>query len=427
MKNINIQPKIIESSLLEKFLRYVKIDTQSKENAIKVPSTPTQLDFAKLLKRELKALGIKKIQLENTGFLYASIPSNISPLNKAYKKIPAIGFIAHLDTSPESSGKNIKPQVIRNYNGKNLALPKNNAIVIRGKDYPALKNNIGKTIVTSDGTTLLGADNKAGIAIIMVLAEILSTHPEISHGEIKIAFTPDEEIGAKGGKLFNLKKFGAKVAYTVDGENAPELNKESFNANLCIITVHGKNTHPGKAKNILLNSIRIISEILALLPKNIAPEHTSGYEPYMHPYKLEGDVDKSTARILLRAFSNSEIDRLKALITKITKQIQAKHPKAKIELEITESYRNMREKLEKNPRVTNFLFQAAKMSGLKPVWAPIRGGTDGTQLTARGLPTPNIFSGSSGHHGKTEWVSIFEMRKSLETIINLIQIWSSNI
>jgi len=403
-------------TVLDKFLRYVKIDTQSKEDSDTYPSTEKQFDLLNLLVKELKELGLLDVEIDKYGYVTATLPANIAT------RAPVIGFIAHVDTSPEVSGANVKPQVIKNYQGGDIVLPGDPGVVIRESENPALKNAIGRTIVTSDGTTLLGADDKAGIAIIMTALETLVNNPHILHGEIKVAFTPDEEIGA-GTKFFDIKKFGAQFAYTVDGDAPGELNKETFSANLCTITVHGRDIHPGTAKGIMVNSIRVISEIISRLPKDVAPETTENYQPYIHPYVLEGSVGKSTAKILFRDFKTEGLEDLKKIVEQITNEVQALYPKAKIEVQVTEQYRNMREGLEQDPRVIDYLFEATKRAGLEPVWRPIRGGTDGSKLTAAGLPTPNIFTGGANFHSKTEWVNVWGMEKAVETIINLAQIW----
>jgi tripeptide aminopeptidase len=409
---------VAEKSILEKFLRYVVIDTQSKEDSVTYPSTPNQWNLIRLLETELKNIGVPKVTVDEYGYVMAEIPSNLPPS----KKIPAIGFIAHIDTSPEVSGSDVKPQVIPNYQGGDITLPGDTSVKITMEHNPALTNNIGKTIITSDGTTLLGADNKAGVAVIMALAELLIQHPEILHGDIKIAFTPDEEVGA-GTKYFDIKKFGAQFAYTIDGENAAELNKETFSANTAIVTVDGINTHPGTAKNLMINSIRVMAEIIARLPKDMAPETTEHYEPYMHPYVLDGGVAKTSLKLLFRDFKTSGLDDLKIRLKKILDEVNVLYPKAKIDLQIHEAYRNMLEALEKDRRVVDYLWEATLRTGLNPVWRPIRGGTDGSQLSAKGLPTPNIFCGSTGHHSKAEWVSLWEMRQALEVVLNLISIW----
>jgi tripeptide aminopeptidase len=403
-------------NVLDKFLRYVIIDTQSKEDSESYPSTAKQFDLLNLLVKELKDLRVPKVSIDEYGYVMATIPANVQ------KSVPAIGFIAHVDTSPEVSGANVKPHVITRYNGGDIVLSGDQTAVIRESENPALKIAHGKTIVTSDGTTLLGADDKAGLAIIMTAIQSLMDNPNIFHGDIKIGFTPDEEVGA-GTKFFDIKKFGARFAYTIDGDTPGELNKETFSANSCLITVYGRDIHPGSAKNIMVNSVRVISDIIARLPKNTAPETTEGYEPYIHPYVLEGGVGKSIIKILFRDFKTEGLDILKKTIEEIVAEVQQMHPKAKIEMQISEQYRNMREELEKDTRVIDYLFEATKRSGLQPEWTPIRGGTDGSRLTENGLPTPNIFTGGANYHSRTEWVNVWGMEKAVETILNLIQIW----
>jgi tripeptide aminopeptidase len=403
-------------TVLDKFLRYVVIDTQSKEDSESYPSTAKQFDLLNLLLKELKGLGVPQVSIDEHGYVMATLSANVSI------KVPALGFVAHVDTSPEVSGANVKPQVIKEYKGGDIVLPGDSNIVIRESENPALKTALGKMIVTSDGTTLLGADDKAGIAIIMTALQQLIANPKIPHGEIMVGFTPDEEVGA-GTKFFDLKKFGAQFAYTLDGDTTGELNKETFSANSCLITVHGRDIHPGSAKNIMINSVRVISEIIARLPKHQAPETTEGYEPYIHPYVLEGGVGKSTVKLLFRDFKTSGLDDLKKIVEKVVAEVQPFYPKAKIEIQINEQYRNMREELEKDTRVIDYLYEATKRSGLQPLWTPIRGGTDGSRLTADGLPTPNIFTGGSNYHSCTEWVNVWGMEKAVETVLNLVQIW----
>jgi tripeptide aminopeptidase len=408
-------------SLLDRFLRYVKIDTQSREGVEEYPSTKKQFDLLNLLVKELTELGLSDVAIDQYGYVTATLPGNIPPSDTAHGKVPAIGLIAHVDTSPEVTGAEVKPQVIT-YTGGDLVLPGDRSVVISADENPELKHNIGKTIVTTDGTTLLGADDKAGIAIIMTALEHLTKNPKLLHGDIRVAFTPDEEIG-QGTKYFDVKKFRAAYAYTVDGDTPGELNKETFSANTAIVTVHGREVHPGSAKGIMTNSIRVISEIIARMPKDMAPETTEGYEPYMHPYVLEGGVGKSTVRILFRDFRTEGLDDLKQNLERIIADVQPMFPKAKINLEITESYRNMREVLEKDPRGLDALWEAAKRAGLDPVWKPIRGGTDGSKLSAAGLPTPNIFTGGQNYHSKTEWVSVWGMEKAVDTVVHLAQVW----
>lgn len=411
----------MNQTVLDRLLRYVKIDTQSSEESTTYPSTKKQFDLLNLLVTELKELGLKDVSIDQYGYVMATLPSNLPASDKAFGKVPAIGLIAHVDTSPSAPGDNVKPQVMT-YKGGDIILPGDPSIVIREAENPELKKSIGKQIVTTDGTTLLGADDKAGIAIIMTAVQHLLNNPQIPHGDIKIAFTPDEEIGA-GTKYFDLKKFGAQFAYTVDGDAIGELNKETFSANSATITVHGKNIHPGSAKNIMINSIKIMADIIVRLPKNMSPETTEGYEPYLHPHVIKGEEEKTTLNFLLRDFKTEGLDDLKKILERIINEVKPLHPKARIELAITESYRNMREGCEKDMRVLDCLWEAAVRAGLKPEWSPIRGGTDGSRLTAMGLPCPNIFTGGQNYHGKTEWVSVWGMEKSTDTVVNLVQVW----
>ncbi|MBF8294476.1 MAG: peptidase [Bacteroidetes bacterium] len=412
----------MKETVLDRLLRYVKIDTQSQDDTEAYPSTAKQFDLLNLLVRELQDLGLKDVAIDNYGYVMATLPGNVPQTNPAYGRVPAFGLIAHVDTSPSTSGANVKPQIIKNYQGGDIVLSGDPSIVIREAENPELKKEIGRTVITSDGTTLLGADDKAGIAIIMTAMQHLIGNPELLHGDIKIGFTPDEEVG-NGTKYFDIKKFGAACAYTVDGDTTGELNKETFSANSAIITVHGRNIHPGTAKGIMVNSIRTIADIIARMPRDMAPETTEGYEPYIHPHVLQGEEAKSTVKILLRDFRTEGLDVLKRRLEKIIAEVQPLHPKAKIELQIIESYRNMREGLEKDQRVLDCLSEATKRAGLEPTWVPIRGGTDGSKLTANGLPTPNLFTGGHNYHGKTEWASLWGMEKAAETVVNLAQVW----
>ncbi|TAL68414.1 MAG: peptidase T [Bacteroidetes bacterium] len=407
---------------LDRLLRYVKIDTQSKEGADTTPSTEKQFNLAKLLVKELKEIGVKDVSIDEHCYVYASIPSNIPKDHPAYGIVPAVGFVAHVDTSPDVTGENVKPQVIENYQGGDIILPGDENVVILESENKGLAECIGHTIVTTDGTTLLGSDDKSGIAAIMVVAETLMNRKDILHGDFKIAFTPDEEIG-QGTKFFDIPKFGAKYAYTLDGELPGELNKETFSANSAIIHITGRDIHPGTAKNIMVNSIRAAADIIARTPKDMAPETTEDYQPYIHPHILEGTVGKTTIKFLFRDFDTNGLDLQKKMLENIIKTVQPMHPKAKIELEIIEMYRNMREKLDENPLVLECLWEAAQKAGAKPYWKPIRGGTDGSRLTEMGLPTPNIYNGGQNFHSKTEWVSINALNLAIETVLNLVQIW----
>ncbi len=399
--------------LLDRFLRYVQVDTQSKEDSPDFPSTAKQLDLSRMLVQELKALGVKDAKLDRHGYVMASIPAN-------KPEVPVVGFLAHVDTSPDVSGAGVKPRVLV-YQGGDIALPGDPSVVIRASENPRLASEMGRTIVTSDGTSLLGADDKAGVAIVMALAETLMGDPKIPHGEVKIAFTPDEEVGASA-KFFDLKAFGADMAYTIDGDKAGELNKETFSADTAIVTVTGRDSHPGTAKDVMVNAARAACEIVARLPKDMAPETTAGRQPYIHPYFIEAGVGKAVVKILLRDFKTEGLKALRRRVEDAAAEVRRLYPKAAISVEALESYRNMGPILEKNPLVLEVLERAVRRAGLTPVWAPIRGGTDGSRLTAMGLPTPNIWMGGSNAHSKTEWASLDAMEKSLETVVHLVRI-----
>jgi tripeptide aminopeptidase len=412
----------MKQTALERFLRYVKIDTQSKEDSTTYPSTAKQLDLLNLLVAELKEIGARDAAIDSYGYVTATVPSNLPATHPGFGKVPVVGFVAHVDTSPSASGANVKPQVIDPYTGGDLVLPGDPSVVIRESENPELKHNVGKPIVTSDGTTLLGADDKAGVAIIMAAAETLLSDPSLLHGDIRIAFTPDEEIG-QGTKYFDIGKFGAAFAYTVDGDTPGELNKETFSANLAIITVTGRNIHPGSAKGIMVNSIRAMADIIARLPREISPEMTEGYEPYIHPHALEGEEAKTTLKILLRDFNTPGLDVLKKRIESVIAEVQPLHPKATIELKIVEQYRNMKDYMGSSSTGLDCMWEATKRAGLKPIWVPIRGGTDGSRLTEKGLPTPNIFTGGQNYHGTTEWLSVWGMNKAVETVVHIARLW----
>ncbi len=412
----------MKEKALERFLRYVKIDTQSKEDSTTTPSTHKQFDLARLLEKELHQLGLSDIELDEHCYLMARLKSNLPENHPAFGKVPVIGFVAHLDTSPEVAAENVNPQIIDNYQGGDIILPADPKVVIRESENHNLKKCIGHTLITTDGTTLLGSDDKSGITAIMMALEYFVNHPNELHGDIRICFTPDEEIG-QGTKYFDLEKFGAKYAYTIDGDLPGELNKETFSANTAVVKIFGRDIHPGTAKNIMVNSIRAMADIITRMPRDIAPETTEGYEPYIHPYTVEGSIAKSTIKILFRDFITEGLDKQKVMLEKIIEEVKELWPKAIIELEIIEMYRNMREILENTPEVLDNLWEASDRSGIEPYWKPIRGGTDGSKLSAMGLPTPNIYTGGQNFHSRTEWLSIDYLVKTIETIINLSKIW----
>ncbi len=411
----------MNQSALERFLRYVRIDTQSKDDSDTYPSTAKQFDLLNLLARELGELGIRDARVDAHGYVMATIPSNLGPDDPARGRVPPIGLIAHVDTSPSFSGAGVNPQVIE-YAGGDVVLPGNPEVVIRVAENPELLDNVGKTIVTADGTTLLGADDKAGVAILMTAAQSLVGDASPPHGEVRIAFTPDEEVGG-GTKYFDLDEFGARFAYTVDGETAGELNKETFSANLAVITVHGRNIHPGNAKGIMVNPLRAMADVIVRLPRDIAPEATEGYEPYIHPHVLQGEEAKSTLKVLLRDFNTPGLETLRQKLEQVVAEVRPLHPEARIELNVIEQYRNMKDHMGEDSRVLDYLWEAACRAGLEPRWVPIRGGTDGSRLTEKGLPTPNLFTGGRNFHGPTEWLSVEAMNKAIETILELARIW----
>ncbi len=411
----------MSETALERFLRYVKIDTQSAEESTTYPSTAKQLDLLKLLEKELRDLGLKEVAMDEHGYVMATIPGNLPPGHSAHGLVPCIGFVAHVDTSPSASGKDVRPQVLV-YKGGDIKLPGDATVVIKESENPELIHNIGKRIVTTDGTTLLGADDKAGVAIIMTAAQTLLANPALSHGDLRICFTPDEEVGG-GTRYFDISKFGARFAYTLDGDKLGDLNQETFSANLAVITAHGRNIHPGTAKGIMVNSIRAMGDIIVRMPKDISPESTEGYEPYIHPHVLEGAEAKSTLKILLRDFQTAGLEILKHKLESIVAEVQALNPQTRIELKVIEQYRNMKDYMGSDTRVLDCLWEAAVRAGIEPKWQPIRGGTDGSRLTERGLPCPNIFTGGQNYHGPTEWLSVYGMEKSVETVVNLAQIW----
>ncbi|MDD5657743.1 MAG: peptidase T, partial [Elusimicrobia bacterium] len=360
-------------------------------------------------------------RLDRYGYLTASIPANVPASDPAHGKVPPIGFLAHVDTSPDVSGAGVKPQVLV-YPGGDIRLPGDPSVVIRAAENPALRDNIGKTIITSDGTTLLGADDKAGVAVIMSLVERLRADPAVLHGDVKIAFTPDEEVSA-GTKFFDVGAFGARYAYTVDGEVLGTLNKETFSADSAVVTVTGRDIHPGMAKDVMVNAVRVAAEIVARTPRDMAPETTEGRQPYMHPHAIEGGVGQAVVKLLFRDFKTEDLQALKSRLEAVAAEVRALYPKARIAIEVKESYRNMRPALERNPEVLEALSRAVERAGVAPRWEPIRGGTDGARLTERGLPTPNIWTGGCNAHGQTEWASLHAMEKSLETVVNLAQVW----
>lgn len=404
-------------NLLDRFLRYVQVDTQSDENSESYPSTEKQLNLSRMLVDELKSLGATEVELDPHGYVFATIPANTG------KEVPVIGFIAHVDTSPEVSGANVKPVIHKNYQGGEIVLPGDPSQILNPQTDFALKQCIGHDIITSDGTTLLGADNKAGVAEIMTAVEVLLKNPQIRHGKIRIAFTVDEEVG-RGTEHFDVQKFGAKYAYTIDGETAGEVEDETFCADTVTISIHGINTHPGYAKNKLVNAIKIAAELIHMLPQNaLSPETTEGKEGYVHPHVINGGVELTTVKFLIRDFTVEGLKEKEQFLEEIVHLLRKKYPRANFDFKVDESYRNMIYVLEKYPHVTEYAMEAIRRAGLTPVRHSIRGGTDGARLSYMGLPTPNIFTGGHNFHSKKEWISLQDMEKAVETILHLVQIW----
>jgi tripeptide aminopeptidase len=416
----NAQTQPPTESVLDRFLRYVKIDTQSKEDQDKVPSTEKQLVLANLLAKELKELGAENVRVSEFGIVYASIPGNLPDNSKA----PVIGFIAHMDTSPEVSGENVNAIIHKNYRGGDIVLPKDKTQVITVAQNPDLKNLIGDDIITADGTTLLGSDDKAGCAEIMTMIDTLRRNPQIKHGTLSIAFTPDEEVGG-GIDKFDVAGFGAKFAYTVDGEELGEISTETWSARTATVRFQGKNTHPGTAKGIMVNSSYAAADFLTRFPPtNILPETTAGRIGFVHPYDSKLGVEESSIKILLRDFQLSGLNAKEAMIRRMARLTGLKFPKVKVIVEVEENYKNMQEVLKNFPQLTENAMEASRRAGLKPHLRAIRGGTDGARLTFQGLPTPNLFTGGHNFHGKLEFNSVRGLEKSTETLVNLVQVFA---
>ena len=407
---------IMNKELVERFLTYVKIDTQSDENSQTCPSTEKQFDLLNLLKEELQSIGMEEITLDENGYLFATLPANTE------KTVPTIGFLAHVDTATDFTGKNVNPQIVENYDGGDITLNKDINVVLSPKDFPELKGYIGKTLITTDGTTLLGADDKAGIAEIVTAMDYLIKHPEIKHGKIRVAFTPDEEIG-RGPHKFDVERFNADFAYTLDGGPLGELEYESFNAAGAKLTFKGTNVHPGSAKNKMVNSLKIAMDFNAELPKEEAPEYTEGYEGFYHLLSLNWDVECTHAAYIIRDHDRDKFEAKKATMKDIVAKYQAKYGEENIILDMNDQYYNMGEKIKPVKEIVDVAHQAMENLGIKPIVKPIRGGTDGSQLSYMGLPTPNIFAGGENFHGKFEYVAVESMEKASEVIVELVQLF----
>ncbi|WP_026011255.1 peptidase T [Paenibacillus sp. OSY-SE] len=406
----------MKSEIIQRFTTYVKVDTQSNDDSDTCPSTPGQLDLARMLVNELKEIGMEDVTMDENGYVMATLPSNTE------KEVPTIGFLAHMDTATDFTGAGVNPQMVENYDGSEIVLNKALNIVLSPQDFPELANYKGHTLITTDGTTLLGADNKAGIAEIMTAMAHLIRHPEIKHGKVRIAFTPDEEIG-RGPHRFDVAAFDARYAYTVDGGPLGELEYESFNAAQAKITIKGKNVHPGTAKNKMVNAAKIAMELNGRLPAEEAPESTEGYEGFYHLISISGDVELTKLRYIIRDFDRDHFNARKANLETIVKDLQATYGQGNIILEMSDQYYNMKEKIEPVKEIVDIAYQAMKNVGVEPNVTPIRGGTDGSQLSYMGLPTPNIFTGGENYHGKFEYVSVDNMLKATDVVIEVIKLF----
>lgn len=404
----------MKEKLIERLVRYARIDTQSNFTSTECPSTPGQWDLLHVLQKELEAVGLEEITLDENGYLFATLPANTD------KDIPTIGFLAHVDTATDYTGKNVKPQRIDNYDGKDVQL--NEQTVMAVKDFPELNNYVGHTLITTDGTTLLGADNKAGIAEIMTAMEYLLANPEIKHGKIRIAFTPDEEIG-RGPHKFDVEQFGAKFAYTMDGGPLGELQYESFNAAGAEVKFYGTSVHPGSAKDKMVNSILIANEFQNAMPAAEIPQMTEDYEGFVHLMQFEGDIEESTLRYIIRYFDREIFENRKQLILDTAASLQKKYGTDAVEIKVEDQYYNMREKIEPVMDIVNIVSDAFKKIDIEPNIVPVRGGTDGSQLSYMGMPTPNIFTGGENYHGKYEYISADNMVLATKVIIETIQLF----
>jgi len=406
------------SDVLERFLRYVRFDTRSDEGSTATPSTPGQSIFQRALVEELQALGLKDASVDDHGYVMATVPATTAKVD-----VPTIGFIAHVDTSPEMSGARVEPIVHQRYDGRDLVLPGDPSAVLRLADNPELANQIGHDIVTASGTTLLGADDKAGVAEIVTAAAHLMAHPEIPHGPVRLGFTPDEEIG-RGALHFDVARFGARCAYTLDGGGRGEVESESFSADAMTLVFHGFNTHPGYAKGRMVNAIKVAADFIHHLPADrLSPESTEGHEGFVHPYVQQSGVDRTTVRLILRDFETLGLTEKARLVERLAREAVARHPGARVEIAIEEQYRNMKVVLDSHPEVIEYAHDAVRRAHLDVRSTPIRGGTDGSKLSFMGLPTPNLFAGEHNFHSRLEWVSRQDMEKAVEVIVELCRVW----
>jgi tripeptide aminopeptidase len=405
------------TTLLDRFLRYVRIDTQADEKSTTYPSSPGQIVLGKMLRDELLAMGLSDAVQNEHGLVFATVPGNVPGA-------PTIAFNAHVDTSPETTGKGVTPQVIRNYAGSDIMLPKDTTKVIRVGENPELKALVGKTIITTDGTTLLGSDDKAGVAVIMEAARVLAENPDIPHGPVRVVFTCDEEIG-KGVLHLDPKDIGAVVAYTLDGTGSGEIESETFSADLAVVTITGVNIHPALAKGRMTNAVRLAGAFLERLPRRVlSPETTADREGFLHPYVIEGGVGEVKIRCLLRDFDTPKLNDHADVLREAARQLEREYPQAKVKVEVTPQYRNMKDGIAKEPRAMRYAEEATRRAGLEPKFKIIRGGTDGALLTAKGLPTPNLSTGEHNFHSPLEWTCLEEMESAVRVVVELCKVWA---
>ena len=406
----------MKNEMVERFITYVKVDTQSNAESTTCPTTTGQLTLGNMLVEELKQIGMSDVTIDENGYVMATLPANTD------KEVPTIGFLAHLDTATDMTGANVNPQFVENYDGNDIVLNESLQVILSPKEFPELPQYKGHTLITTDGTTLLGADNKAGIAEIMTAMHYLIQHPEIKHGKIRVAFTPDEEIG-RGPHKFDVKAFDATYAYTMDGGPLGELQYESFNAAEAKVKIKGKNVHPGTAKDKMINSTKIAMEFQSKLPAAEAPEYTDGYDGFYHLISFNGDVEETNLYYIIRDFDKESFTARKEKIQAITAELQEKYGKDRIILEINDQYFNMKEKIEPVKEIVDIAYQAMKNLDIEPIIQPIRGGTDGSQLSYMGLPTPNVFTGGENYHGKFEYISVDNMIKATNVIIEIVKLY----
>jgi len=409
----------VMEKVVERFIKYVKYNTMSVEDTETFPSTPGQLSLLRDIKSELQEIGMQDVTMDEHGYVFATLPSNTD------KTVPVIGFIAHVDTSDAASGENVNPMIIENYNGKDIVLNEEQGIILSPDDFPELKGYTGETLITTDGTTLLGADDKAGVAEIITAMEYLIKHPEIKHGTIRVGFTPDEEVG-RGVDFFDVKNFNADFAYTIDGGCIGELEYENFNAAEAKISIKGRSVHTGSAKGIMVNSMLIACELAQMLPRHETPACTEGYEGFYHLNSIKGNVELTRMNYILRDFKKDGLKIRKERMQSIVEILNAKYGEGTIVLEIKDQYSNMAEIIEKNKHIVDIAYKAMEDVGVKPIVRPIRGGTDGARLSYMGLPCPNLFTGGHNFHGRYEYIPVFAMKKAVEVLLRIVQLYENN-